>query len=429
MSFEFNGSNLYFGLVIAKGWTKIKIMKQKILFTLSLLFTSTLVFSQNVEDNKISFKYIRLPYQRIDAAFKTYEVRFEHSYKTANEDSLKMFDVRKELAQKQYADQYKLWSDQKFLIDKNYLTQLAQYEKTVNAGGTATAPNAPLYPTAPQFIPIQAPQMHTEITDDAVYGANVKLDGFEKGLGGSMLTIDIMPIRSYKIVETKKGTGASTKYEYYCQYVMPVGVKMETPTQGALMNKTILEGVRTYQMKSFSSKYEYQLWYMENSAKFFLELEAEARRSAMAEVNTLINNEFGYTMLSHTAEMYAMNRYKDYDYSDVTIAYTYTTQALILVERERDRSSAKEKLDQAINAWKAILTESNLSDDKARINDKVTAMIQCNLAELYGWRGDYDQAELYKNLALNSGVNKFRNHAERVQGFYADQKKRWVVHF
>ncbi|TNF48536.1 MAG: hypothetical protein EP305_05210, partial [Bacteroidetes bacterium] len=227
-------------------------MKQKILFTLSLLFTSTLVFSQNVEDNKISFKYIRLPYQRIDAAFKTYEVRFEHSYKTANEDSLKMFEVRKELAQKQYADQYKLWSDQKFLIDKNYLTQLAQYEKTVNAGGTATAPNPPLYPTAPQFIPVQAPQMHTEITDDAVYGANVKLDGFEKGLGGSMLTIDIMPIRSYKIVETKKGTGASTKYEYYCQYVMPVGVKMETPTQGALMNKTILEGVRTYQMKSFS---------------------------------------------------------------------------------------------------------------------------------------------------------------------------------
>ena len=99
------------------------------------------------------------------------------------------------------------------------------------------------------------------------------------------------------------------------------------------------------------------------------------------------------------------------------------------MERDRDRSSAKEKLDQAINAWKAILTESNLSDDKARINDKVTAMIQCNLAELYSWRGDYDQAELHKNLALNSGVNKFRNHAERVQGFYADQKKRWSVHF
>jgi hypothetical protein len=56
-------------------------------------------------------------------------------------------------------------------------------------------------------------------------------------------------------------------------------------------------------------------------------------------------------------------------------------------------------------------------------------VIYCNLAELLVWRGDFDQAELYVNLALNSGVMKARNHAERVQAFYADQKKRWQVHY
>jgi hypothetical protein len=45
------------------------------------------------------------------------------------------------------------------------------------------------------------------------------------------------------------------------------------------------------------------------------------------------------------------------------------------------------------------------------------------------WKGDFDQAELYVNLALNSKVFKFKNQAERVQGFYADQKARWSVHF
>jgi hypothetical protein len=403
-------------------------MKKILLF--AILFSASFlnVNAQNVEDNKLNFKYIRLPYQRIDPQFKAYEVRFEHGYKTANEDSLKMFETRKQMAEKAYADQYKLWSEQKVLIDKNYLTQMAQYEKTINAGGTATAPTPPLYPTAPQFIPVKMPKMHSEFAAETSVNS-IHLDGFEKGLGGSMLTINILPIRSYKIIENKKGSGASTKYEYYCQYAMPVGVKMETPTQGTLMDKTILEGVRSYKLKTFSSKYEYQIWMLENEDKFFTELENEARRTALNEVNELINNEFGFTMLNHTAEMYAMNRYKDYDYSDVTEAYTISTQALLMVERDRDRSGAKEKLDQAISKWKAILSESNLSDDKARINDKVTAMIQCNLAELYAWKGDYDQAELYKNLALNSGVNKFRNHAERVQGFYADQRKRWSAHY
>jgi hypothetical protein len=56
-------------------------------------------------------------------------------------------------------------------------------------------------------------------------------------------------------------------------------------------------------------------------------------------------------------------------------------------------------------------------------------MIHCNLAELYAWKGDYDKSELHTNLSLNGGVAKFRNHSERVQSFYADQRKRWEVHY
>jgi hypothetical protein len=124
-----------------------------------------------------------------------------------------------------------------------------------------------------------------------------------------------------------------------------------------------------------------------------------------------------------------VKKYRDYDYTDVIAAYTASTQALNLVSKDRNRASAYDKLDQAIVKWKNILQDSNPTDEKSRINDKVSAVIYCNLAELLAWRGDYDQAELYTNMALNSGVMKARNHAERMVGFYADQKKRWQVHF
>jgi hypothetical protein len=112
----------------------------------------------------------------------------------------------------------------------------------------------------------------------------------------------------------------------------------------------------------------------------------------------------------------------------VTIAYTKTVQALMLVSQDRNRASAKTKIDEALAEWKMIMEESNTYDDKARINDKITAMIQCNMAELLVWKGDFDQAQVNVNLAINEG-GKFKRHANGEQYFYADQKKRWDVHY
>ena len=51
-------------------------------------------------------------------------------------------------------------------------------------------------------------------------------------------------------------------------------------------------------------------------------------------------------------------------------------------------------------------------------------MIQCNLAELYLWKADFNHAELQLNLAIANG-GKFKRHAEDEKPFLANQKKRW----
>lgn len=397
----------------------------------SILFLTTLIFSsfgQNIDDNKVNFKYIQLPLQKVNPLFSTYEVRVNHLYKKANEDSLLIFQQRKDAAQANYQAQYNAYIVQKNALDKVYLNQLAQYEKATNAGTPATVPVPPTYPNAPLFVPLDAPRLHTELTDNEV-NSLIDIQGFTKGLGGSMLTIDVYPIRDIRIIETKTGSGATTKYDYKCQYILPIMVTFETPTEGALLKKTYFETIQYQSMKSYSSKYEYQAWFIDNGAQYYRDLERNTRKSALQEVNGILNNEFGYVSMQRNAELYSVKKYRDYDYAEVTAAYTLTTQALNLVAKDRNRASAIEKISQAIAKWEVLLGESNMTDDKARVNDKITAMIHCNLAELYTWKGDYDKAELHTNLSLNGGVAKFRNHSERVQSFYADQRKRWEVHY
>jgi len=399
-------------------------------YTLLLLFATILVAgkAQNVDDNKVSFPFIQLPLQKVNSMYTTYEVRTNHLYTNANKDSLTVYTARTEAAKKAYEIQYAAWLEQKKALDRNYFAQMAAYEKAVNAGTVATLPLNPVYPVAPIMPTMEKMRLNSEILDNDVANA-INLEGFQKGLGGIMITIDIHPIRSVKIIETKSGTGPTTKYDYKCQYILPVEVTFETPTEGKLYKKILFDNIQNYSMKSYASKYEYMAWYMDNIDKFYLDMERDVRRQALSQVNQLLNNEFGFIKSSRGVEIYSVKKYKDYDYKDVIEAYTITTQALNLVGKDRNRASAIPKLDQAITKWNTILQQSNVADEKSRINDKVTAMIQCNLAELYAWKGDYDQAELFMNLALNSGVYKFKNHAENVAGFYADQKMRWNVHY
>jgi hypothetical protein len=182
-------------------------------------------------------------------------------------------------------------------------------------------------------------------------------------------------------------------------------------------------------MSDQKSQYDHQIYMLDNKDEFYNKLELYARNAALLETNNYLNNRFGYINKSRATEIYSVKSFKNYDYTDVTQAYSLAVQALQVVGVERDRDVAMNRLDGAIDAIKMILEESNFSDKKARINTKVTAMLQCNLAELLIWQGEYDKADATINIALNSREGKAKRHCKGVTGFYADQRKRWNVHY
>ncbi|MDA9881940.1 hypothetical protein N9C33_04010, partial [Crocinitomicaceae bacterium] len=223
--------------------------------------------------------------------------------------------------------------------------------------------------------------------------------------------------------------GSSTRYKYTAKYQMPVGIIVASPTEGILMETTMFTEEKSYKMANQKSQYDYELYMMDHKDDLFLKLESTARTEVLSDLNNAINSQFGYVMKSRKAEIYSVKKFKSYDYTDVTNAYSIATSALSKVSQDRDRSGAMDKLEEAINAIKLILEESNPNDKKTRINPKVTAMLHCNLAELLIWQGEFDRADASVNLAINSGEGKAKRHCKGELLFYKDQRNRWNVHF
>ncbi|GAB5417274.1 MAG: hypothetical protein Crog4KO_28560 [Crocinitomicaceae bacterium] len=407
---------------------------KRLLLATALLFSGAVSFGQNINDHKINFNYIQLPLLKIDTQFDQYDVKVEHAYLQANEDSTTMFQARQAVALQFFQEASARYYREIDSLDRMHLQSMAAWEKSVNSGttnpdGTALAqPVAPVYPQPPVLENVEAPILHSNYEETQVE-QRINLAGYEKGEEEVEITIIIHPIRNIRILSEKKGTGAETKYEYKARYVLPIGLRVANPAQGIMMETTLYEGEMTYNMATQTSQYDHELFMMDNRETFYRQLETHARQNALSRTNDHLNNHFGFVELSRRAEIYSVKSFKGFDYSDVTNAFTQTNLALQQVGSDRNRSSAIAQINMAINATEAILAESNLNDKKSRINSKITAMLQCNLAELYVWKADFNKADGLANLAMNSGEGKAKRHIRDEMGFYKDQRNRWDVHY
>ncbi len=407
---------------------------KRILLASALMLIGSVSFGQNINDHKINFNFIQLPLLKIDTQYDNYSVKVEHAYRQANEDSTVMFSARQEVAMQLFMQSNEQYHRERDSLERIYLAQMSSWEQKVNAGttnpdGTQLAqPVAPMYPPAPVMDLIEAPMSHSEFQENMATD-RINLSGYTKGEGEVEITITIHPIRSYRIVESKKGTGASTKYNYTARYVMPIGLRVANPSQGIMMETTLYESERTYNLPSQKSKYDHELYMKDNKETFFRQMETAGRNSAISQLNDHLNNHFGFVQRTRSAEIYSVKSFKGFDYTDVTNAFTQITFALQAVGSDRDRSGAMSLIDAAISTTETILAESNIGDKKSRINDKVTAMLQCNLAELYMWKADFNKCDGLANLAMNSGEGKAKRHIRDEMGFYKDQRNRWDVHY
>jgi hypothetical protein len=397
-------------------------MKKLTLLLLTGLTVSAI--AQNIDENKVNFGYVQLPESPIEKQYSTYNVIVERNYERANEDSLIAYQNKLVAATSIYETNLNVWNEQKRAIQRDYLVKMAGWQKATDLNQTVVKPTDPVYPPKPMLEEVIAPRLHGDITDEAVTNL-ISIDGYTQGTGGATVSIGINPVSNVAVAFERKVTGTTVKYDYHINYQLPITIKVETPSQGIILNTIIQNNLSSYNMPSYASQYEFDLWWLDNESTFWPEFEKNTRASAMTAVKNLLNEKCGYPVKTRVCEVYTVKSHKDHVYNDLTNAYTAATAGYMSISGSLDHSAASPKLNEAISIWLQMLSESDLSDNKSRINDKVTALLYCNLAEAYCWLNDFDKAYQYLNLAKNSGEGKFRRIADRMTYVIDENQKRF----
>ena len=124
-----------------------------------LLVAASNLVAQNVDDQKLVFKYFQLPTNPIKGQ-SFYSIVIDHSvYTKSNEDSLALYNNNPN----SYQAQMNRWLDDVKKIDKAYFLEMARWEKATIAGQVMAHPPKQPYPPMPNVTTISTPILTSEM--------------------------------------------------------------------------------------------------------------------------------------------------------------------------------------------------------------------------------------------------------------------------
>jgi hypothetical protein len=390
-------------------------MNKSILYFVVISLISFPCLGQTVKDYKVPFQYIQLPLKPFVESVSTYNVVIINDFQQANEDTLKAYDSRLAIAEKEQENLLEIWNNDRLRIDRMYLSEMSVWEKAVNLGNiTLAEPVKNPYPEYPFLKEVSLPILSENIAEDYC-NQKINLAGYNKGAAGVVITITHHGLQASRISKKITGSGAQKRYKYTAHFKMPVDVKIEAPIQGLIYTKTFYSNEITELIRADKSQYDYQLWWIDNKDKYWNGLQTRFFNNILNDLNNHINSTYGFPVKSNQNEIYVIKKYKKHSYSEFIDAMTYAKIGYKDFVNDVDKVKAKENIYKAIEIWEIQLEQSDFSDNKSRINKKSTALLCANLAEAYLWIDEYEKAELYINKAITIGVLKYKNHCKRLQ--------------
>ncbi|MCT4580574.1 MAG: hypothetical protein N4A35_04080 [Flavobacteriales bacterium] len=385
---------------------------------LLLFIGANSVFAQNIDEQKVAFKYEQKPLYVIDKGMPyTIEVDLE-KYAQKSDDSL----VRYEYVMNQFEQSYNDWYIQKQKIDKSYLLEMSAWEKGKVANPTLPQPIKQAYPPQPFKEDVEFPVLLAELNQTIIENG-IQLEGFNKGDGGIRLLYLPEGLEQVKLEKKEKTTGTTRSIEYTLRYTSPYTIKAVLPNGEEVFSHKGGMGMRSYKIGKFDTEYDYEYWKIDHYNNMWPTVQQAAINSNLSEANQRLNDHLGYPIKSYGLDIYTVKKHKGMDYSDFIQAYTIAKQGYLSVPKESQKYVTAQ-LAKAISIWKEAEKESYIQDKKARVNKKVTAIVYMNLANAYLWSKDFNQADYYIQKTISLGVYKYKNAAQRLQRVVDSMRKR-----
>ena len=400
---------------------------------LTVLFSSLffLLNAQNIIDNKVRFQYVQLPKIKIDEAVDTYFITYKNSFVNGNDRQNVLHQLRVDSAERAQELQIQNWELEFNQAKKQYLTLLSVWKENENKGVISPKPQEPIWPVCPEPYELFPPVLTRPFSELNIQN-NFQLSGFEEGNSGIEISIDNLglEITSTKGTYVQNTQTPGKTYKVISKYKMPVHVVVNV-NGNKIYEKMLNDKINNFQLFTGKTEYDYQLWKIKNREEnkdIWEQTQANIWKQALNSIESMLNEEIGYPEKSEMTEVYVVKKYQDYTYNKLIDALTLAQTAYSSLAMERDKSTAKTNLEKAIALWEEELQESDLNEKKARINKKITGLINANLADAYFWSENFEKANYYINQTMTFGTLKAKSHCKKLKKDIAEFQKRYTAY-
>jgi hypothetical protein len=417
-------------------------MKKLLPLFISAFLVSNAGFSQDIDNNDLSFTYIQLPITPLNKNLKNYQSvivqKFEDlvaQKKLAYENDVKKADSEYATAVANH--------------DKLQKEAYAKYEKDMEAWNKKPLaeqimyanqkPQPVLIPKPVKYIP-PVPIYPKTFDGQLLAGKYLKLNGYNNSntnpvkITVTMFGYDYQnPVVQEKV--TQKATAASgttpakpeiRKYYYTIKYKHMMSYKIETPDEGVITEifPSSLDSYQDYNTNDFDSV-KYLSAYWQNNQKTVLEqIQDRVVNDNLNTINEEVNQKYGFNKINYATLLSVVDEKENYqDYKE---AYVAAENGYKMIGNDVTKSAAIPELKKAIEKWENAMKESQPNNKKARVDGGVTAITILNLIEAYIWIDDYNNAKSYiDKLKTLDPSRKERHRMERLEGLLNTQKQRW----
>lgn len=412
--------------------------KLKTILLVVITLNFNLIFSQNIKDEVVEYRFIKLPLTPLPASIKNYQSSIFANYEEDNQKKKEKYEAEKKIADDNYEKEKAAYPAKVKAAEDKYNREMEEWKKKslgekVVEKQILGENNKPVkqIPSPPYPMSVRQPDLKTTYDYPVVASTYLVLDGFSNKPDNAV-KIDVIlygydyteprqlseqkSVASYANGQTQ--TGNVTYYHNEFSYRHTMSVKVTMPDGKELFNVTPQE-LNTYKIyKSPETTTPAQF----NPQMLVKTYEEKILQDNLNLINNLVNDRIGYKRVTRKVEL-SFVKSKDETYQDLLIAYNDASAGLkILID---DETNAKSKLNNAIQLWNKALLESDIKNKKARIDKDVTLAIYYNLLECYFATNDVANAEKtiasLNTMDLSSSKRKLK---EDYEALINDLKKR-----
>ncbi len=419
-------------------------MKTIKLLIVCLLMMGNLLNAQDVDKTETNFEFIQLPKKPLDKSIKNYNSKVIYNVEEANKKIMDEHNEKVAKADQEYQAELAAYPQRVKDAEAQYLKELEIYEKksTIQKIADQQLANGgkPVkrIPSPPYKNTFSTPKLIKSFNNEQLAGTYLKLEGFSNGTNNPVTitaTLGELEVKEPELTVkdmTKVANGTSTPYKAYFMkvpYKRLITLKVET-AQGVVYNEVpgeISQDMYYNIPGEYTSESAIRSWWSYNQEKTIDNLEVTSVDNGLKVIQNLLNSDYAFKKTKRETIIYQIKDKKQ-DYTDMATAYLALVEGYNGLSEDYEKKDAKVKIQEAIAIYEKALTESDMKNKKARINEEVTLAIYVNLMEAYIWVDEYAKAKtMYAKFSTFDAPKRFEKLMEEINKLGKEQYERYKL--